>query len=305
MTASAEPTEAVAAPARPKKAAEKPVETKPAEKPRRQKRERQQRPEDTMFFTRLRTHAKWVFVLLAAAFAIGFLAFGIGTGGGGIGDVLRDFFGGGSGTTSLEEAQQKVEDNPRDATAVVGLANQYQNRGRYEEAATTLENYSKLAPKDADVLRQLAALRDLQARLASSRASQLGGEQGVFSQTVYAFPGSNGFLGALGASPVNDAISNSSSIKAQEAQQQADGFYVKEVAAIEKLASLEPGNAQTQLQLGQAANAVGDPEKAIAAFERFLELAPDDPLAPTVKEQINAIKGLEDQVTPDVEQTAG
>jgi len=45
--------------------------------------------EDQLFFSRLRNHAKWVFVLLALVFGLGFVLFGIGsnTGDGGLSDV--------------------------------------------------------------------------------------------------------------------------------------------------------------------------------------------------------------------------
>ena len=37
--------------------------------------------EDTMFFPRLRRHAKWMFVFLALVFGLGFVVFGVGAGG--------------------------------------------------------------------------------------------------------------------------------------------------------------------------------------------------------------------------------
>ncbi len=43
-----------------------------------------------MFFPKLRRQAKWMFVFLALAFGIGFVAFGIGgTGGSGISDLFQ------------------------------------------------------------------------------------------------------------------------------------------------------------------------------------------------------------------------
>ena len=33
--------------------------------------------EDTMFFPRLRRHAKWMFLFLALAFGLGFVGFGV------------------------------------------------------------------------------------------------------------------------------------------------------------------------------------------------------------------------------------
>ena len=43
--------------------------------------------EDTMFFPRLRRHAKWMFVFLAVALGGGFVLFGVGAGGTGVGDI--------------------------------------------------------------------------------------------------------------------------------------------------------------------------------------------------------------------------
>ena len=70
-----------------------------AEAARRRRRAQSAAPthvaEKTMFFPKLRRQAKWVFVFLALVFALGFVVFGVGSGGG-IG--LGDLFGtGGSG----------------------------------------------------------------------------------------------------------------------------------------------------------------------------------------------------------------
>ena len=63
--------------------------------------------EDTMFFPRLRRHAKWMFVLLALVFALGFVVFGVGAGGTGIGDIFRDQ-GGTSSGQSVSDAQKQA-----------------------------------------------------------------------------------------------------------------------------------------------------------------------------------------------------
>ena len=71
--------------------------------------------EDTMFFPRLRRHAKWMFVLLALIFGLGFVLFGVGAGGVGVGDIFR----GSDGTTqSISDAQDETEKNPTDPQAV-------------------------------------------------------------------------------------------------------------------------------------------------------------------------------------------
>ena len=66
--------------------------------------------EDTMFFPRLRRHAKWMFVLLALVFGLGFVLFGVGAGGVGVGDVFRD--SGGTSAQSVADARGDTEDRP-------------------------------------------------------------------------------------------------------------------------------------------------------------------------------------------------
>src|ERR687886_2932292 len=70
--------------------------------------------EDLMFFPRLRKRAKWIFALLALVFAIGFVAFGVGAGGSGIGDFLSQIFHSGSRSSgpSVEDAPAKLKKNP-------------------------------------------------------------------------------------------------------------------------------------------------------------------------------------------------
>ena len=77
-----------------------------------------------MFFMRLRKRAKWVFVLLAAMFGIGFIGFGVGgQGGGGVADVISGIFGqDGSAQTSVNDAQSALADNPDDPDARRDLA---------------------------------------------------------------------------------------------------------------------------------------------------------------------------------------
>ena len=62
-----------------------------------------------MFFPKLRRQAKWVFIFLALSFAVGFVVFGVGSGGGaGLGDLLQGSSGGTSGP-SVSDAQKKID----------------------------------------------------------------------------------------------------------------------------------------------------------------------------------------------------
>src|SRR6187551_3383171 len=66
--------------------------------------------EDTMFFPRLRRHAKWMFVFLALVFGLGFVVFGVGAGGTGIGDIFRDQ--GTSSGQSVSDARKNAAEHP-------------------------------------------------------------------------------------------------------------------------------------------------------------------------------------------------
>src|ERR671922_1037360 len=114
--------------------------------------------EDLMFFPKLRRRAKWVFLLLALAFGIGFVAFGVGTGvsGTSLGDVLQDFLGRqGSPGEAVDDAAKEAAANPDNAEAQLAYASALQTAGRTEDAIQALQTYTRLKPRDTDALRQL------------------------------------------------------------------------------------------------------------------------------------------------------
>src|SRR3954465_5901333 len=86
----------------------------------------QQIVEDTMFFPKIRAHAKWVFVLLAIVFAGSFVFLGVGSGSSGLGDLLSgnfsNVFGGSSTSSAVGKAEDKVKKNPNDIQAKRDLA---------------------------------------------------------------------------------------------------------------------------------------------------------------------------------------
>ena len=94
--------------------------------------------------------------MLAIVFALSFVVFGVGAGGTGIGDVFRGSSS--SSGPSVKDAQKKVAENPKSAAALLALSTALQNAGRSDEAVPVLERYSRLKPKDTDVLNELATL---------------------------------------------------------------------------------------------------------------------------------------------------
>ena len=134
-----------------------------------------------MFFSRLRRHAKWMFVFLAIVFGVGFVGFGIGANqNASIGDLLRGGGGTTNGSISVSDARDAVQKNPKSAEAQRSLSTALQEDGQTDEALVVLNRYLDLRPKDKEALQELAGLHlsraNAQARTAQEaqlRASYL------------------------------------------------------------------------------------------------------------------------------------
>jgi tetratricopeptide (TPR) repeat protein len=254
--------------------------------------------EETMFFTRLRRHAKWMFVFLALVFGIGFVAFGIGASGSGIGDILRDSGGSTSGNLSVGDAREKVKENPGSAEAKLDLATALQEDGQTTEAITVLTQYVQQRPKDQDALRELAGLHlgVANARAQDAQVAQLRASYLTFGST-FSVPLDLGNGATLGPDPIDEAITNQATQEVSAAYAKAQAAYQQAEEAYDKLAALAPRDPNVQLELAQAAQQSGNVDKAIKAYQRFLALAPDDPSAEIVKQQIAQLKASQ-QPTP-------
>jgi Flp pilus assembly protein TadD len=230
-----------------------------------------------------------MFVFLAVALGGGFVLFGVGAGGTGVGDLFRG--SGTNGVPSVSSAQKKTEENPRDVQAWRDLSTALQTDGQTEQAILAQSQVVVLVPKDADALRELAGLY-----LAQSSEKQRQA-QVVQIKAVYAGAGQN-FPGALlsptGRSLVDDKISTTinarSSAEIQALLTDAQSASSEAVATYKRIAALSPNDPNVQLELAQAAQQAGDVASAIVAYETFLELAPDDPSASIVEQQLKQLR---------------
>jgi tetratricopeptide (TPR) repeat protein len=262
---------------------------------------RQKPPEwqEELFFQRLRNHAKWAYVGLAVAFVLGFVLLGVGSGSTGAADVLGNMFnfGSSSGGTSISKLQKKVDASPKNAQAWRALATAFEQKQRTQDAVNALERYTALRPKDQNALAELASEYGTLATNYATEYSNAQAEAQQFSSPGAVFaPASTTPFGKAFADPtalqdpISAAVQSLASTKQstaytnfQSAQQNAETVY-------RKLVALNPSDATTQIQLGQAAQAAGDSKVAIGAYEAFLKLAPTDPLAPQVKQALKQLK---------------
>ena len=246
-----------------------------------------------MFFPRLRSHAKWMFVFLALIFASGFVVFGVGANnsGTGIGDILRGG-GGSNGVASVSDARKSVAANPKDASAQRELATALETDGQNDEAIVALTAYTRLAPKDQDALRELAGLHLTRGNSYQADAQNAQIRAGYLSAgSTFSEPLKLGNAGAtLGEDPISTAISTEANTAINGAITKAQESYRQALATYDRLVAVAPQDPQVQLELAQTAEQVRDYAKAIAAYKRFLVLAPDDTSAPIVKAQIKQLQ---------------
>ena len=247
-----------------------------------------------MFFPRLRRQAKWVFVFLALVFAVGFVAFGVGSGSNGLSDVLNgNFFGGGgSGTSSqIKDNQKKIKRNPKDIEAYLSLSGLYQQQQDDDKAIAVLRRAEKVAPKNVDVLNRLAGIYSGRAQqgLTNAQNIQL---QMQDSQVLPPFvdPSSN-LAQAFSQDPFTQSLTtrlNEAQTKAVNAFRTAEASY-KRVAKAARGTSAEAG---AQLQLGSfaASPVLADYSTAVAAFKRYLKLNPNGTNAVAVRQAIKQLQ---------------
>jgi tetratricopeptide (TPR) repeat protein len=240
-----------------------------------------------MFFPRLRRQAKWMFLFLALVFAIGFVGFGVGAGGIGLGNVLEGVAD--SGVPSVEEAEKNVSENPRDAQAFRDLATAQEADGNTDGAIEALEQLVALKPKNAKALLDLGRLYLLKAEEAQLRA------QRADVRATYIVPGASIAETTLGGQPleadrissvVGSQLNEAVSIALGEAQQAAS----QAVGAYKRRADTQPRNAVYQVELAQIAESVGDVTTAIAAYEKFIELDPQNAQRPEVERKLKQLR---------------
>jgi tetratricopeptide (TPR) repeat protein len=244
-----------------------------------------------MFFPKLRRQAKWVFLLLALIFAVGFVVFGVGSGGGlGFLDIFNNN-GGTSSSPSETKARDRIKRNPKDAAAYQDLSSALQTKGDLRGAAAALATYTKLRPKDTNALAALAGLYTaLGTRLQNTIATaQLQSQNDSFPTVVGGGLQANK-QSVVGPNVIFQSLSDLTNTKLTDLYQKQQDDYSQAEVINKRIVRLNPKDANAQLNLGQAAQSAGDTKRAIAAYRRYIKLAPDDPTVPLVKRQIEAIQ---------------
>jgi tetratricopeptide (TPR) repeat protein len=244
--------------------------------------------EEQLFFSRLRRHAKIIYVLLALVFVFSFVLLGVGSGSNGISDALQGLFGNNTGTSlssQIDDKQKAVERHPKQVDLYLDLAGLYQSDGQEAQALATLRQARKVAPKNIDVLNRIASIYGGQAGREGDNYRNV---LAVYSTNVTTPPGldTNQPLGqALTSDPYSQALQTKLSeayTKVTTAYQKVAGVY-QQAAQVAKGTSEEPN---ALLQWASAAQSANDVGTAITAYQRFLKVAPDNPNAAPVRQTL-------------------
>jgi tetratricopeptide (TPR) repeat protein len=222
-------------------------------------------------------------------FALGFVVFGVGSGGGiGLGDLFNNNTNT-PGSVSESSARDRIEKNPNDAQAHHDLATALQTEGDLKGALAEFEKYVKLRPRSIEGLTTLAGLH---ATLGARLQPQV---QAVQTGDTALLPAFNSGVQVdshtiVEPNRIFEAITNVRNNRLTELLTQQQEDFTAAEKAYQRVARLQPRDAPSQLSLGTAAQQAGDTATAIAAYRRFIALAPDDPTTPAVRQQIRALQ---------------
>lgn len=253
---------------------------------------------NTMFFPRLLRQARWMFALLALAFALGFVVFGVGSSVGGSG--LSDLFQGRVAATgpSVDELEKRVADNPRDAEGWHNLSQAHLQDGDRVKAVEALERYLRLRPRDSEGLEELASLQLSEALKISTRIESIQASQPRFAPPAELLP-SGPLAQVMSNSPFAEASQQSLQQRLAPLEQRYNAKLEDSLTTYQRLVTVAPENAGAQIQLAQVAEQAGQYETALASYRRYVALAPDDAIAGQVRERIKALDSfLKSQSAP-------
>jgi tetratricopeptide (TPR) repeat protein len=242
-----------------------------------------------MFFPRLRSQAKWAFVVLIVVFGGGFIFLGVGSGGLDLGSLLRNAFHTGSSGPSLSSAEKKVQERPLNAPARRELAQILENKGRTTEAISAWLAYGRLRPKDAGALQHLGDLelgeanRYLQQAQSAQQAQADAGIGAAFTPT--------GKLGsAVTSNPISSAAASKASADYQAAYSQYQRYASQALTTYKQVVKLQPKNQTALLALAQSAASLQQTKVAINAYKKLLTFDLDPSIKAQIRAQIKALR---------------
>jgi tetratricopeptide (TPR) repeat protein len=265
----------------------------PAPKPRtrgRRKHASGGNPNQQLFFVRMRRKAKPMYFILAVLFGVTFAFLGVGSGSGGLSQLFDNLNIFRHSGTSISAAQKQVAKHPNDPKAMRTLITAYEAHGDTDLAIATLQDYTNVRPKDAKAWSELGGLELQNAQsLVTQYQQAYSSELLAAPSSVLAPSGSSPIGKALGTNPVEQAAASQVNANVTDLAQRAQAGYSGAVTSFQKVADLQPLNANAQFQLAQTAQTAGQNSVAVSAYKRYLKLNPDSSTAGAVRQLIKQL----------------
>src|SRR5215216_2894399 len=242
-----------------------------------------------MFFPKLRRQAKWMFVLLALAFAVGFVGFGVGSGGSGLDQLWSNVSGGSSSSPSVEDAQEKIDKGDR--TAYKELADAYRQDNKTEDAIAAGEQYLKARPKDYEYMRTVAA--DYEGRASRQRDEAAAIQDSVTASTggaTFSVSPTSKLDRALGTGRIDQELQTAANQKLTELYSGIQGSYSRATQLYKRITAGNPNDLLALQLLAGAAYQSRDNQSAIDAARKVIKLSPGTPEARQMRQLIQLIK---------------
>lgn len=253
---------------------------------------------------RMRKNGKWVFLALAVVFGITFVFAGVGTSGPSLVDLIGQNNDSSPTTTAVDSsAVQKAEAatkaSPDDPQVWLELAQAEVGAGQLDKVPAAAAKAAELAPKDAAVQAAVADVYLAQAAAALQKAQEMyasaqggGTVDGRTAVPQQVIPGQSN--GATPFQTAQESIASAKlsavSAKVSPLQTEANDAYKAAVEAQTIVTEINADDPAAWFRLGQIATAANDTTGAITAYERFVKLAPEDPLTSKVKDEIKRLK---------------
>jgi len=251
--------------------------------------------EDAMFFPRLRRQAKWMFVFLALVFAVGFVGFGVGSGGSGL-DSLWSSDNSTSGGPSVGDARNKIEDG--DLAAYKELAEAYRTEGKQDEAIAAGESYVRAKPTDYAFMRSLA--NDYEGKAATERdeASAIQEDLANSTGTTFAIPPDSLLGRGVGTGRIDRELTTDANQKLTELYGGIESSYARATTLYQRVAKVEKDDVLLQMLLATSAYQARKNGIATKAAGRVCTLAPGSPDCTQARNLIAQIRAQSVQTAP-------
>jgi cytochrome c-type biogenesis protein CcmH/NrfG len=226
-----------------------------------------------MLFEKIRRTQKPVFIFLALIFGIGFVFLGVGSGAGGLNPL--DFLNSSSGSSSINDLNDKVRSNPQDASAWLQLAQAYQADGQTDPALGAYQQYLQLKPTDKNALLSAATLYEQSAGDIAKRGAVYQAQlQELQGTTTAGGINTLKFSSSLPA-PVVSNLTTPLQQQVQGYQTQVATALTQAIAMWKRVLKQEPTNTVYWRSMTQDALNAQDYATALPAVKKILELEPD------------------------------